>query len=238
MSWFVLGAILLLLGLFAMHRLANASPQSVISTGKWIFVGGVGIVLLMMLARGQLQMIWLAALAALPWIGRFLHLKRLWKTLQGPTAGQYSEVKSRYLHMRLNQTTGEMDGYVLEGFFKDRYLNQMDLSECLELLDEVAEDSQSCQLLSTYIDKVHGDEWRRQQQEYQSQQKQSNGSSASNGQMSREEALEVLGLSEGASEEEIRSAHRRLMKNAHPDHGGSDYLAAKINQAKDVLLGQ
>jgi DnaJ-class molecular chaperone len=55
--------------------------------------------------------------------------------------------------------------------------------------------------------------------------------------MGREEALQVLGLAEGATEEEIRAAHRRMMKNYHPDHGGSDYLAAKINQAKDVLLG-
>ena len=55
--------------------------------------------------------------------------------------------------------------------------------------------------------------------------------------MAREEALQVLGLSEGATAEEIRAAHRRMMKNYHPDHGGSDHLAAKINQAKDVLLG-
>jgi hypothetical protein len=54
--------------------------------------------------------------------------------------------------------------------------------------------------------------------------------------MSRAEALEVLGLREGASNDEVRSAHRRLIVRSHPDKGGSDYLAAKINEAKDVLL--
>ncbi len=55
--------------------------------------------------------------------------------------------------------------------------------------------------------------------------------------MSREEAYEVLGLHPGASEKDIRDAHRRLMRGAHPDAGGSDWLAARINQARDILLG-
>jgi DnaJ family protein C protein 19 len=55
--------------------------------------------------------------------------------------------------------------------------------------------------------------------------------------MSRQEAYEVLGLHPGASELEIKDAHRRLMRGAHPDAGGSDWLAARINQARDILLG-
>jgi len=58
------------------------------------------------------------------------------------------------------------------------------------------------------------------------------------GAMTRDEALDVLGLKRGASEKEIREAHKRLIKQNHPDQGGSDYLASKINRAKDVLLGK
>ncbi len=53
----------------------------------------------------------------------------------------------------------------------------------------------------------------------------------------REEAYRVLGLPPGASREEIKAAHRRLMQRVHPDHGGSDELAARVNKAKDLLLG-
>jgi DnaJ family protein C protein 19 len=55
--------------------------------------------------------------------------------------------------------------------------------------------------------------------------------------MTRAEAYEVLGLKSGATPEEVHSAHRRLMRLAHPDTGGSDWLASRVNQARDVLLG-
>jgi DnaJ homolog subfamily C member 19 len=58
------------------------------------------------------------------------------------------------------------------------------------------------------------------------------------GSMTRGEAYEVLGLHPGASEAEIRAAHHRLMRAAHPDSGGSDWVATRINLARDILLGR
>jgi hypothetical protein len=60
--------------------------------------------------------------------------------------------------------------------------------------------------------------------------------SASRARMSAEEALAVLGLKPGATKDEIRAAYLRMMKAAHPDHGGSDWLASRINEAREILL--
>ena len=88
------------------------------------------------------------------------------------------------------------------------------------------EDEQSAQLMETYLDRRLGETWREEAEPPAA------GASA----MTRDEAFEILGLDPGAGEEEIRKAYRSLMQKYHPDQGGSDYLAAKINEAKALLL--
>jgi hypothetical protein len=146
--------------------------------------------------------------------------------------GQKSTVRTAMLAMELDHDTGTLDGEVLAGQFKGRRLRSMSVDELLRFLPECrAAGDQSANLLEAYLDRTH-DGWRST-----SGRGRRAGPVPPNGSMTREEAYAVLGLKSNASKDDIRSAHRRLMKQYHPDHGGSDYLASKINQAKETLGG-
>jgi hypothetical protein len=128
-----------------------------------------------------------------------------------------------------------MDGTVLEGPRQGKRLSDLPLDELLELLAVCRrEDGQSAAVLEAYLDRGYSD-WREQAGVGDAGQD-TRSASMGTGEMTRNEAYAVLGLQAGASKEEIRDAHRHLMQKLHPDRGGSTYLAAKINQAKDLLL--
>jgi len=108
----------------------------------------------------------------------------------------------------------------------------LDLEQLIDLLRLCRSgDAQSAAVLEAYLDRVRGDAWR---EHTRGQGTATPGPGAA---MTRDEALAILGLAEGAGEDDVRAAHRRLMQRFHPDRGGSDYLAAKINEAKRLLLG-
>jgi hypothetical protein len=146
----------------------------------------------------------------------------------GPSSGQSSTVATDILSMQLNHDSGDLDGEVLRGKYEGWRLGEMNREQLEELLAFCrSEDTDSVQLLDSYL-----------QQRFPGEQPfgQETPPSDSGGAMGRKEALALLGLAEGASEEDIVSAHRKLMQKLHPDRGGNDYLASKINLAKDVLL--
>lgn len=172
-----------------------------------------------------------ALLNTVPLLKRVLAAMGAAKAQAEPSSGQTSSVQSRYIRMTLAHESGDINGEVLEGQYKGRSLKQLNLEELLHLLRECQDDEESVALLHSYLDREHADTWRQQAGAEEKQQRASGSEK-----MSHEEALQVLGLSPGASEEEIIEAHRRLMQKLHPDRGGSSYLAAKINQAKDTLL--
>ncbi len=148
--------------------------------------------------------------------------------------GQTSRVRSESLEMELDHDSGRMDGLCLKGSFAGRSISSLSPSELLQLLAELrATDQQGAALLEAYLDRI-APEWRERDEGAPKEETRAR----SGGRMSRDEAYEALGLKRGASEEEIKVAHRTLMKKVHPDQGGSDYLAARINEAKDVLLGR
>lgn len=192
-----------------------------------------------------LGLVILAAIGRLPWIvgvaGGFLPLLvavlRPWRQRrderlheQDSTGGQ-SVVETRFLRMTLDHATGEMAGQVLAGRFAGQAVEVLSQEQLLELLNDfVGEDDESAALLRAYLDRSYGTDW----------QEASRGDTNTEGlfgEMTRSAAHAILGLEEGASKEQIIAAHGRLIQRLHPDRGGSTFLAAKINQARDVLLG-
>ena len=203
-----------------------------------LLIGG-GIVLLFALITGKLHPLFAGLAALVPLAYRAVGLFQTFNTIRaftsrmkagaspGPTPGQTSEVETAFLGMRLDHDTGEMDGVVLRGTYKGCALRELGLEDLLALLDECRSDRQSAVVLEAYLDRLHED-WRERGEP---------PSGGSSGEMSESEARAVLGVEPDATREEIIEAHRRLIQRLHPDRGGSDYLAAKLNTAKDLLLG-
>lgn len=150
----------------------------------------------------------------------------------GYTSNQSSKIRTKFLAMELDHTSGDLDGQVLEGQFASQKLSSLNLEQLIVLYRECASDQESVQILEAYLDRSHPD-WR-EQVGASSQHTDTNTESS----MSRELALEILGLEGEPDKETVIKAHRSLMQKMHPDRGGSSYLAQKINAAKDFLLNQ
>ena len=133
--------------------------------------------------------------------------------------------------MELDHDSGAMRGRFIAGRYEGVSLDALDVPTLVAFIGEVDDDSR--QLLMAYLDRRQSS-WRENAQGNAAS-GQSRGASPS-GKMTEEEAYQVLGLQPGANAAEIGRAHRSLMKKLHPDQGGSTYLAARVNQAKDVLL--
>lgn len=150
----------------------------------------------------------------------------------GGRGGARSTVRSAWFEMELDHETGELDGLVLTGPMEGRRLSGLREAELLALYGEAVTDAESAQLLEAYLDRrVPG--WRENAKADAGARQ---AGPARSGPMTKEEAYQILGLAPGSGPKQVHEAHRRLMKRVHPDSGGSTFLAAKINEAKDVLL--
>jgi hypothetical protein len=148
------------------------------------------------------------------------------------SANKSSAVESVFLNMHLDHVTGIMTGSVKKGIHEGKELEELSVTELVNLYKYyLQQDNDSAQLLEAYLDRKYKDSWRKQIDEEPTHQH-----SASSTAMTRDEAYSILGIDKDSSNEEIIEAHRKLMQKLHPDRGGSDYLASKINQAKDILL--
>ncbi|MEQ9328780.1 MAG: DnaJ domain-containing protein [Rhodospirillales bacterium] len=239
---FILGLCLLIGGLILMRWYVSAQPVNILRAGKWA-LGFAGTALAVyLIVSGRIAQ----ALFALPFYAPFLlgilrrigMFRRAASMAGGASAstGQTSDVRTDWLTMRLDHDTGEMDGEVRRGRFAGSTLSALDLADLLLLHDEFdREDRESADLLEAFLDRRFP-EWREEGEPASAGASGDSRKSAGRGGMSLAEAYEILGLDEGASAEDVRAAHKRLMKHAHPDNGGSTWLAQQVNEAKDVLL--
>ena len=237
MAYIVLG-VLVVIGLAVMLRgLSGANPLVVRKVFKWtaIVIGAATLAYLLVMGR-VVTALWILG-ATLPLIMRWRAFKNIAKNWRGPTPGQASDIETAFLRMRLDHDTGELDGTVLDGSFRGRQLRELAPDDLMALLQECrVNDAQSASILESYLDRVHGAEWRGAGDS--AGDSRSGGTAPGGRGMTVEEAYDILGLRSGAGKEEIREAHHKLMLKIHPDHGGSTYIAAKINQAKEMLLGR
>lgn len=232
-QYLLLGVALLVAVILIARWFESANPSFLAKALKWGFLGLGGLVAIYFGVTGKIQ------LAAIPLVLIFLPL--LIRGMRGaaarqggtPSPGNQSEVETAYLRMMLDHDSGAMDGTVLRGEYAGRDLGELSREELMALLEECKlNDEQSARLIESYLERAFGKDWRDADGASRRQRAPRPSANA----MSRDEAFDVLGLEPGSSEAEIRDAHHKLLLKIHPDQGGSDYLAAKINQAKEVLL--
>jgi len=221
----LLVALVLALGVrhFLTTPAARLAQQLRMTGGAALLAAGLGLLFLRQFA-----------LAVPLGIAGLMMLRRHAALRSAGSSGQTSSVRSAGLEMTLDHESGEMDGRVLAGRHEGRRLSELSVSELTEVGDDVRADAESLRLLESYLDRAHPD-WRDDVHADETRRK---STSSGSGAMSTKEAYQILGLEPGAGPTEVRAAHRRLMKQVHPDHGGSDALAAKINEAKDRILGE
>ena len=226
----VLGGFLLLVYLFV-----NADPVRLARNLKWTGIGLAVAAVAALAISGRLAALLVPVAMAMPALVR---LRTVLDRFRAPRGGQSSTVATEYLRMTLDHDTGTMTGTVLRGPFTGLRIEEMGVGDLLALLRECrAQDEEGARLLEAYLDRLHP-EWRDEMAGGGPRYERARGGAArpATGDMTVEEAYAVLGLAAGASADDIREAHHRLMVKLHPDHGGSDYLATQINRARDVLL--
>ncbi|WP_299440913.1 hypothetical protein [uncultured Rhodospira sp.] len=253
----ILGVILALVLVVVLRQATAVDARQLLRVLGWS-LGAVilaGVLFLIVSGRMAWALTGLAALA--PWVVRGLRVAAVGRQAAGilrglglsgggglggpggfgradPDPDDQSTVTTRFLRMRLSHATGAMSGVVREGPLRGRALDDLSEQEAASLWQAVQADPESARVLDAWLERARP-EWHAAARAAGPEEPPE--SPASNGPMSRAEALQVLGLEEGASADDVRAAHRRLIVLVHPDRGGTPYLAARLNQARDVLLG-
>jgi hypothetical protein len=229
MPTIVFGILVLVLVLWGLNAYSKADPKILARVlqpaGGILAVAAAAFLFL----RGHLEMAIPLGLFGLGLLGWGPFAATGWFKRTQKTPGQTSRVRTPFVEMELDHDSGAMRGRILAGRHQGSSLEALDVAALLGLLTEIDGDSRA--LLEAYLDRREPD-WRDLTQADAGP----GPGPVRRGKMTEEEAYQVLGVPAGASAEEIGRAHRSLMKKLHPDQGGSNYLAAQINEAKEVLL--
>jgi hypothetical protein len=246
LAYAILGIAVLVGILLILRWFVTAQPRTLVRMGIWIGLGAISVLAVLLAATGRLQWVLASGIALLPWLVPLIRAARhasdgFSGSAGGGNQGRTTDVETRFLRMSLHHDSGELDGMILEGPLAGSRLADVDLPGLLDLLMLCRRsDQESAQVLEAYLDRAHPD-WRVRagaSAGASGQDSGQRGGRADGGMMTPQEAYEILGLEPGASESDIKTAHHRLIASLHPDRGGTNYLAAKVNQAREVLLGR
>lgn len=238
MSPFIAVALLLLLAVLGLYLFVTIKPSTLaraIKAFTTTFAALAGTGLLLTGRFGLALITFIAAIMALRALksGAFAGAQG-----GGSVSGKTSDIATDMLSMQLDHRSGDLDGEVLQGRFAGRSLESLGLNDLISLMiDCQRDDPRAVPLLETYLDRRYPD-WRTQAGAEEGYDDQGGGHGRTEGGMDVATACLILEVTPDARADEIKAAHRRLMNKLHPDHGGSGYLAAQLNQAKDVLLGR
>jgi hypothetical protein len=249
--FYVIIALVSAIVLFATLKLILQKPnltlkQFTLAAGLVLFLTALGF----LVVTGRLNWIVAAGAAILPFLKRLPLLLRMLPFASvvtrfirsarssasrgntGPVPGassreKSSSIKTRFVLMTLYHDSGQTNGEIQEGQFRGRFLSSLSIRELLLFREECRVDADSIRVLESWLDRNH-ETWRDAADQARP---------AAETTMNTKEALDILGLTESASRQDIIDAHRKLIQKLHPDRGGSTYLAAKLNEAKDLLLG-
>ncbi len=229
MPTLLFGVLVLVLVLWGLHAFSKADPQVL---GKVLRRAG-GIIALALAGflgvRGRFEIALPLGMFALGLLGWLPGMAGIWQRTR-KTPGQVSRVRAPCVEMELDHDSGHLAGRILCGSHDGVALDALDVPTLIGLLAEFDEESGA--LIAAYLDRREPG-WR---EDSQAGAAAGQGNARSSGKMTQEEAYQVLGLEAGANADAITRAHRTLMKKLHPDQGGSTYLAARVNEAKDILL--
>ena len=238
MGAILLGVVALICVIFLARAFIGTDPKELIKAARSIGAGALGLAAIgLLLVDRPFSAVFVGLVAWGLYTGGQL-VPGIWPRYRftagrasASAKGQTSSVRTSWIEMELDHDSGDMRGTILQGPRAGKSLHELDRDALMAFYAEAGSaDGETRRLLEAYLARAIGPDWQ------SSTPKTEPPPVAEPSSMTHSEALSVLGLRDGASEIEIHEAHRRLMMQNHPDHGGSNYLASKINEAKDVLL--